>query len=335
MAKTNYLRTGLTGGGATNLDGIDGAALLDDDRAYVSVANVLYLYTLDDDAGGVEASPNKIIPDSNPGTKAWILQAINCGSGTIAVDHIAESTAGHGVVIDSVTLKDGKVNDLTPTALAVGFTIAGGTTSKTLTVTGDATISGTPVSPTYATAAEITTGTEAAKAIAPDHLAEALFATIGDIPYASANLTPNKLAAGAANLKLFMNAAGTAPEWASGIKLGTLTRAMTAASGDVSYTAVGFKPSLILLFGGCSGTTIGLFFGALQDLTGAQGINNYASAGTGVIYYDGSRFWLMESGSLYQSAILKSFDVDGFTLTWTLNGTPATQTAQLSYIAFR
>lgn len=44
---------------------------------------------------------------------------------------------------------DGKVacttiNALTPTAQAVGFTLAGGTTSKTLTVTGDATISGTP-----------------------------------------------------------------------------------------------------------------------------------------------------------------------------------------------
>jgi hypothetical protein len=35
------------------------------------------------------------------------------------------------------------VNGLTPTALATGFTIAGGTTSKTLTVSGDATVSGT------------------------------------------------------------------------------------------------------------------------------------------------------------------------------------------------
>jgi hypothetical protein len=35
------------------------------------------------------------------------------------------------------------INGLTPTALATGFTIAGGTTSKTLTVSGDATVSGT------------------------------------------------------------------------------------------------------------------------------------------------------------------------------------------------
>jgi len=42
------------------------------------------------------------------------------------------------------TLTATTVNALTPTAQAVGFTLAGGTTSKTLTVTGDATISGTP-----------------------------------------------------------------------------------------------------------------------------------------------------------------------------------------------
>ena len=53
----------------------------------------------------------------------------------------------------------GKVNG------AVGFTLSGGTTSKTLTVEDTMTLKG------YATAAEITTGTEAAKAIAPDQLA--------------------------------------------------------------------------------------------------------------------------------------------------------------------
>lgn len=52
----------------------------------------------------------------------------------------------------------GKVNE------AVGFTLSGGTTSKTLTVEDTMTLKG------YATAAEITAGTEAAKAVAPDQL---------------------------------------------------------------------------------------------------------------------------------------------------------------------
>jgi len=133
-------KTLLTGGTAAALDSIDGATLLDGDRAFVAVSGVLYYYVLDDDSGAAEASPNIIAPDTNPGNKRWILQAINCGSGTIAVDHIGESTAAHGVVIDGVTLKDGTVNGLTPTALAVGFTVAGGTTSKTLTVSDNSTI---------------------------------------------------------------------------------------------------------------------------------------------------------------------------------------------------
>lgn len=46
----------------------------------------------------------------------------------------------------------------------VGFTVTGGTTSKTLTVSDTMTLTG------YASTAEINTGTEAAKAIAPDQL---------------------------------------------------------------------------------------------------------------------------------------------------------------------
>ena len=109
----------------------------------------------------------------------------------------------------------------------------------------------------FSSAAEITTGTEAVKAIAPDQLAAALFATIGDIPYASANLTPNKLAKGAANLKLFMNAGATAPEWAAGIKIGEFTRSIAAASGDVGYTGVGFKPSAVIFLSGVHATVRG------------------------------------------------------------------------------
>jgi len=54
-------------------------------------------------------------------------------------------------------------------------------------------------------------------------------------------------ALGAANLKQFMDAAGTAAEWATGSYSGTFTRAMDAASGDVAYTGVGFKPSAIII----------------------------------------------------------------------------------------
>jgi len=59
-------------------------------------------------------------------------------------------TAPSGSIVgtsDSQNLTNKTVNGVTPTAVATGFTVAGGTTSKTLTVSGDATISGTPYTP--------------------------------------------------------------------------------------------------------------------------------------------------------------------------------------------
>ena len=38
MAKTVYVRTGLTGGTSSDLDGIDGASLLDADVCYVHIS---------------------------------------------------------------------------------------------------------------------------------------------------------------------------------------------------------------------------------------------------------------------------------------------------------
>jgi len=82
--KTAYEKTALTGGGASALDGIDGAGLLDGDFAFVFASNVLYVYVLDDDSAATEFSPNVIAPDTNPGNKRWILQAISDWSGKVA-----------------------------------------------------------------------------------------------------------------------------------------------------------------------------------------------------------------------------------------------------------
>ena len=55
--KTAYERIALTGGGATALDGIDGAALLDGDFAFCFVSGILYSYILDADSAAAESSP--------------------------------------------------------------------------------------------------------------------------------------------------------------------------------------------------------------------------------------------------------------------------------------
>jgi len=69
-----WSKTALTGGGATALDSIDGAALQDGEIAHVWVSNVLYVYRLDVDSAAAESSPNIIAPDANAGDKRWILQ---------------------------------------------------------------------------------------------------------------------------------------------------------------------------------------------------------------------------------------------------------------------
>ena len=80
MSLTNdvakYVFTSLTGGTAVDLDSVDGDDLTDGDRAIVVDGNApgtVYYYVLDDDDGGAESSPTKIQPDTNPGTKMWVL----------------------------------------------------------------------------------------------------------------------------------------------------------------------------------------------------------------------------------------------------------------------
>jgi hypothetical protein len=73
MIKTIYHFTSLTGGASTALDSVDGDYLLDGDRAFLIIAGAFSVYYLDDDSGASESSPNVISPDTNAGTKRWIL----------------------------------------------------------------------------------------------------------------------------------------------------------------------------------------------------------------------------------------------------------------------
>lgn len=78
MARKLYGRTGLTGGTSDDLDGIDGNDLNDGDICIVvgldSTSVMARIYLLDADSGLSESSPNRIVPNSNPGSKVWIYQ---------------------------------------------------------------------------------------------------------------------------------------------------------------------------------------------------------------------------------------------------------------------
>jgi len=139
----------------------------------------------------------------------------------------------------------------------------------------------------------------------------------------------------AANRKLFVNAAGTGVEWASGIKIGTFTRDMTAATGSVSYTAVGFKPSVIIFMGGINTTVIATFNG-FDNATSHYSSGSYSGLAAGAAFVDaGSSIILYETNTKLQAAFVSSMDADGFTLSWSKGGIPAAGTATMFYLAFR
>ena len=141
------------------------------------------------------------------------------------------------------------------------------------------------------------------------------------------------LALGAANLKWFMNAAGTAPEWASGIKIGTFTRDTAADSGDVAFTSIGFKPSCVIFFAS-EPTVAGNYSYGFDDGTThlyMQGV--YSAAGKQAVG-SGQSIYMQQDGTKYTTGLIKTFDANGFTITWTKNSTPSGNST-IMYLALR
>ena len=99
-------------------------------------------------------------------------------------------------------------------------------------------------------------------------------------------------------------------------------RDLAAASGDVSYTGYGFMPRALSIDFGMGGTQafpkgMGHGFASLTKVVRqmSYGPNTYYNGGSTLMYVD------ITAGN-NQGAILKSWDADGYTLTWTKTGTP-------------
>ena len=72
----DYTKTDLIGGASTALDSIDGENLEQGNRALVvkgTNPGQVYIYVLDETAGGTENYPDIVVPDTNAGTKRWVL----------------------------------------------------------------------------------------------------------------------------------------------------------------------------------------------------------------------------------------------------------------------
>jgi hypothetical protein len=123
-------------------------------------------------------------------------------------------------------------------------------------------------------------------------------------------------------------------------KVGTFNRSSGGATGTVSYTGVGFKPSAIIFFAGIDNVSA-LSFG-FTDTTNARCLisDSVSSVGVGAqsfaeaIHYSRT----IAGNGTTQTAVITTMNADGFTLSWTSTNIGSGGTANnivVNYIAFR
>jgi len=121
-------------------------------------------------------------------------------------------------------------------------------------------------------------------------------------------------------------------------KTGTFTRTSDTASGNVSYTGVGFKPSLVVFYAAID-TLNDFMIGGGTASAGRALYNNFANSlganSQAVAFYYRRDFG---AGNFsIQSATIASMDSDGFTLAYTrtTGGTGASNSIIVNYIAYK
>uniref|UniRef100_A0A6M3L4X8 Putative tail protein n=1 Tax=viral metagenome TaxID=1070528 RepID=A0A6M3L4X8_9ZZZZ len=170
-------------------------------------------------------------------------------------------------------------------------------------------------------------------------------AKIADALSAAANLTAEALivgddgakgikalALGAANLKLFINAAGDGLEYANGIKVISGTRAMDAATGTVDVTGFGFKPSAVIILAE-NGNSISVGF---DDTTTNYCVLSYFDTPTYKYAVNTSNsIEIFQSVGKEQIGEITVFIADGVTISWTRVGATAAGTGYFAILGFR
>ena len=117
-------------------------------------------------------------------------------------------------------------------------------------------------------------------------------------------------------------------------KVITATRDLTTATGDVAYTGVGFKPSSIIAIASVNDSYTQSFGMADASLGKGYLYLPISASGKGEVGTGNFLVAMVTYASAYQVAIVKSYDTDGFTLTWTKNGSP-TGTFTMIFLCFR
>lgn len=148
----------------------------------------------------------------------------------------------------------------------------------------------------------------------------------GDTYYRASGVLA-RLAKGTANYKMFMNAAGTAPEWASGI-YSRYTTHDVSVTGAQEITGVGFTPGIVR-FMAVIGSSNAVCFGT-DDGTHAYVVGSQEDGAGGWARYLDRSLWLETASGVRARAYISAKGSDGFDLTWDKAGSP-TGTATIFY----
>ena len=110
------------------------------------------------------------------------------------------------------------------------------------------------------------------------------------------------------------------------------SRDASAASGDISYTGVGFMPTKITALMRVDGTLY-----RSDGVADSARANNCTYQSSANVYYEnnGALVSYTNYSGWAQSATVKSYDADGFTLTWTKISTPAAGTIKMAFLCER
>jgi hypothetical protein len=146
---------------------------------------------------------------------------------------------------------------------------------------------------------------------------------------------PAALEIGTANHKLFVNAAGNAAEWAKGLGQITSTRDMTAESGSVEYTGMGFQPNAALVIAGTSGATYQSASIGFHVTADVAIINNYVTAAGVWRALSGNLINVIQATGKQQFAAFNSWLSDGIKVDWVKIGTPAAETLNIFILGWR
>lgn len=222
----------------------------------------------------------------------------------------------------------------TAVTIGTGLTFTSGTLAATATGGGNVSNSGTPTAAQYAKWVTATT----IQGVAP----ATVLSDIGAAPLASPALTgtptaptvtpatdsSTKLATTAFVASVVLNA-----------KILTISRSSGAASGNVSYTGAGFRPSAVVFIGifnpSSAAWSVGFADNALQSVCIVQYGTSAATQMTTATNSAIALFDPPSGGGAGQTALLASYDADGFTLTWTKMGTPAAVTSTIFALCLR